>query len=325
MNLNHLRFFCEVSRTGSFTEAAKACCVTQPTLSNGILQLEDTLGAKLFVRTTRKVSLTPFGRHMLPTILQMLDVQNGIQQAAEQFLKPTGEPLGIGFSPLADMGLIKASVDSYAVGRESAQTFFKECYIDALYARLEDDQIALAVCPRTGNNTQNIGFNSAAFYREPVFVIQKDDDEITQHLPEKSLIDDLEKQTFVVTSDLCGHAPTIRNWFRHRGKTLREYPGQAVSYEVMQEWGALGIASAILPWSKINDINRAKVSALFIEADTEAMIEFDWIWKANSRHDEHILGFLDHCKTHLHPIIRKSHLSGEKFLFALNSDAAIPT
>lgn len=68
MNLNQLRYAKTVADTGSFTLAAEQCYVTQPTLSNGIAQLEQELGDKIFKRTTRTVSLTPFGEHIMPYI-----------------------------------------------------------------------------------------------------------------------------------------------------------------------------------------------------------------------------------------------------------------
>ena len=42
-----------LAETKSFVRAAEQCGVTQPTLSNGVAQLEDELGQKMFNRTTR--------------------------------------------------------------------------------------------------------------------------------------------------------------------------------------------------------------------------------------------------------------------------------
>lgn len=64
MNLSQLRFAQAVAELQSFSRAAEHCHVTQPSLSNGIAQLENELGGKLFERTTRSVHLTPFGKHL---------------------------------------------------------------------------------------------------------------------------------------------------------------------------------------------------------------------------------------------------------------------
>ena len=56
-----LRYFLAVAREGSITAAAQSLHVTQPTLSRQLMDLEDELGQKLFVRGAHHVSLTPEG------------------------------------------------------------------------------------------------------------------------------------------------------------------------------------------------------------------------------------------------------------------------
>jgi DNA-binding transcriptional LysR family regulator len=60
-----LRYFLAVAELGSFSRAAAKTNVTQPTLSVGIAKLEGEVGARLFERTTRRVSLTPAGSRFL--------------------------------------------------------------------------------------------------------------------------------------------------------------------------------------------------------------------------------------------------------------------
>ncbi|MBL8542354.1 MAG: LysR family transcriptional regulator [Hyphomonadaceae bacterium] len=60
-----LRYFLAVAELGSFSKAAARVSVTQPTLSVGIAKLEQEVGARLFERTTRRVSLTPAGSRFL--------------------------------------------------------------------------------------------------------------------------------------------------------------------------------------------------------------------------------------------------------------------
>jgi DNA-binding transcriptional LysR family regulator len=66
MQLDRLRYFHAVARAGSFTKAARALRVSQPSLSKTVRLLEEHEGVKLLDRTGRKgVELTPAGRRFL--------------------------------------------------------------------------------------------------------------------------------------------------------------------------------------------------------------------------------------------------------------------
>lgn len=59
--LRQLQFLVALGETGSFSRAAEACHVTQPTLSAGIKELEDLFGVPLAERESRGASLTHAG------------------------------------------------------------------------------------------------------------------------------------------------------------------------------------------------------------------------------------------------------------------------
>ncbi len=63
--IDKLEFLLALARERHFGRAAEACGVTQPTLSAGIKQLEDTLGILLVTRGSRFQSLTPEGERVL--------------------------------------------------------------------------------------------------------------------------------------------------------------------------------------------------------------------------------------------------------------------
>ncbi|MDE6629291.1 MAG: LysR family transcriptional regulator, partial [Muribaculaceae bacterium] len=66
MELRQLRYFIKTAETLNFSEAARACCVTQSTLSQQIKQLESELDTPLLTRTSHMVSLTEAGAELLP-------------------------------------------------------------------------------------------------------------------------------------------------------------------------------------------------------------------------------------------------------------------
>lgn len=65
MNIQHLQYVVEVARTGSITQAAENLFMGQPNLSKSIRDLENSLGIKIFRRTSRGVVPTPEGEEFL--------------------------------------------------------------------------------------------------------------------------------------------------------------------------------------------------------------------------------------------------------------------
>lgn len=65
MELRQLRYFVKVAEVLNFSEAARAMCVTQSTLSQQIKQLEDELGELLLMRSSHNVALTEAGKTIL--------------------------------------------------------------------------------------------------------------------------------------------------------------------------------------------------------------------------------------------------------------------
>ena len=73
MNTEQLRYFVSVARYRNFTETAREFYVTQPAVTHQISALEREVGARLFLRTTRNVSLTRAGELFLEDAKRILD------------------------------------------------------------------------------------------------------------------------------------------------------------------------------------------------------------------------------------------------------------
>jgi len=85
MELRKLEVFCKVVELKSFTRAAAAVMLSQPTVSEHIRSLEDELGQKLVDRLGRQVEPTPVGSLLYGYALKILRIQNEALQAIEQY------------------------------------------------------------------------------------------------------------------------------------------------------------------------------------------------------------------------------------------------
>ncbi|NUT89029.1 LysR family transcriptional regulator [Pseudomonas corrugata] len=62
LQLGSIELFCLAAEAGSFTAAAQVAGVTPAAVSRSIFRLEERLGSRLFVRTTRSIRLTDAGK-----------------------------------------------------------------------------------------------------------------------------------------------------------------------------------------------------------------------------------------------------------------------
>lgn len=91
LDLNDLRYFSLVAEHGGFSAVERLVHVSKSRLSRRISALEDQLGARLFQRSTRRLSLTEAGRALQSHAAAMLVEADAAQQAVAQL---RAEPVG---------------------------------------------------------------------------------------------------------------------------------------------------------------------------------------------------------------------------------------
>jgi DNA-binding transcriptional LysR family regulator len=90
--LANLESFVRSAETASFSDAARRLGLTPAAVSRNVAVLERNLGARLFHRSTRKLTLTDAGERFLLAIRDNLDE---LQQAISGMTTDGGEPAGV--------------------------------------------------------------------------------------------------------------------------------------------------------------------------------------------------------------------------------------
>jgi DNA-binding transcriptional LysR family regulator len=80
-SLRRLGVFVRVAELGSFTSAARQLGLTQPQVSRAVRELEQELRSTLFVRSTRRVALTPEGQRYLVGVRRALEALDDANDA----------------------------------------------------------------------------------------------------------------------------------------------------------------------------------------------------------------------------------------------------
>ena len=287
MKLRQIQFAAAVARTASFSAAADICNVTQPTLSSAVRLLELELGANLFDRTTRKVQLTAFGRHMVPYLESVLSARNEAQAAAKAFHDVDRRLLRIGVSPLADARLISMVAEPFLRLHPKWEVFFKECLLDDLSDRLASDTIDVAVLPKASVPD---AVQHQPFYREQMHYLPMNG--ISNDAGAPLRVAEVPDDPVIMTNGGCGLNQSLKAVLDSEGVSPPAYPGHAISYSVIQDWVWLGLGAAILPRSKLTDqVGTAK--PLVLTNGTPAEFEFCWCWRKEALEKPQVAAFLE--------------------------------
>ncbi len=100
MDIRQLELFCKVADLKSFSKAAEAISLTQPTASGHIKSLEDAFGLRLFDRLGREVALTQAGKILYDYAHQILALRQEAIQALQQFTGAMKGTLRLGGSTI---------------------------------------------------------------------------------------------------------------------------------------------------------------------------------------------------------------------------------
>lgn len=86
-----MRIFAKVAETESFAETARHLHMSAPAVTRAVAALEETIGARLFVRTTRSVKLTEAGSRYFEDCRRILaDIVEAEAAAAGSYATPSG-------------------------------------------------------------------------------------------------------------------------------------------------------------------------------------------------------------------------------------------
>jgi LysR family hydrogen peroxide-inducible transcriptional activator len=168
MELHQLRYFCAVVRTGSFTRAALEEGVAQPSLSQQIGKLEQSMGAKLFDRLGRTVQLTEYGRTLLPQALAILRQVNQARSTLESLRRSVGGHLSVGCIPTLTPYFLAPRLSDFARRFPDVELRLVEETTPKLVELLQAGKLDLALVGLPVNSPEML---CSELFQEPILVV----------------------------------------------------------------------------------------------------------------------------------------------------------
>lgn len=156
VELRHLRYFRALAEAGSFTRAAAAIGLRQPTLSHQIRQLEVALGAELFQRGRNACRLTAAGELLLPYVRRVLGDMEALRQVLDDQSALRRGSLTLAALPILGERLLPRALAAFHLAHPGIQVRVSEMSVDEMERALAAGlvELCLGTVSSMGNPTR---------------------------------------------------------------------------------------------------------------------------------------------------------------------------
>ena len=145
--LRQMRAFVAVAKTGHFTLAAEYLHITQSALSGLIKELEQTLGARVVDRSTRKIGLTDIGRELYPLFSQMIDDLDGALANVADHTRLKKGVVRIAAPQLMSCTLLPEAIAAYRALHPDIQVRLADTAVESVIARVLSGEADFGIGP----------------------------------------------------------------------------------------------------------------------------------------------------------------------------------
>ena len=145
MDLSSIEAFVTVAKCGSFSKASQRLHVTQPAISKRVATLETELGAQLFNRIARKISLTEAGKQLLPKAQQLVQQAQDLTVMVSNLSDEVSGNLSIAIAHHIGLHRMPPVLRQYHAQYPNVQLDIHFQDSDAAYLELLDGDIEFAI------------------------------------------------------------------------------------------------------------------------------------------------------------------------------------
>jgi len=145
IKLRDLEYLLAVAECGHFGKAARACHVSQPTLSGQLMKLEAQLGLTLVERRHKGVMLTPAGETLVQQARAVKMAAENFEQTARSLLEPLAGDLHVGLIPTIAPYLLPLVMADLARGLPAMEFYLYEEQTRSLLDRLDEGKLDMAI------------------------------------------------------------------------------------------------------------------------------------------------------------------------------------
>jgi LysR family transcriptional regulator, hydrogen peroxide-inducible genes activator len=240
MELHQLRYFIAVAETRNFTKAAARSNISQPSLSQQIINLEDELGQKLFQRLGRKTLLTPAGHMLLMRARKIVvEIDNAQKELSEN--PDIGERVSVGAIPTLAPYLLPKVIARCRMSHPNMEIATYEDFWPQLLEMVVQGEIDLALAPLPILDKRII---SEPLFKESLMLAVSLQHRLANK--EQITVKDLQNESFIMMGTASSVTGQIERFCgdHHFEPKIAHHSSQVATVKLLV---GLGLGIAILP------------------------------------------------------------------------------
>lgn len=240
MELHQLRYFVAVAETGNFTRASERSHITQPSLSQQILNLEKEIGHKLFHRLGRKAVLTEAGTTFLERARRILyEVENAAKELQDH--PALDRRITVGAVPTVAPYLVAPLIERCRETHPNLLIYMREDFRSDLSRAVIEGELDLAVVTLPVKDHR---LSIEPLLTEPLLLVVGKGHPLTGR--SEITANDLADETFVTMGDSSTLAAQIRSFCGDHNFTPK-VGYRCAQVSTLKLFVAMGAGISILP------------------------------------------------------------------------------
>lgn len=249
MQINQLRYFIEVARTGSMNQAASNLFISQPNLSKAISNLEEEFKIKIFDRTNRGVKLTKEGKDFLTYATYIINQIDNLERIYSDLSQESGFKLEISSMKLYTLGVtlseLYKKIESKKIKISLKETYKEKIIEDVFKMKSEIGIIALSNMQervfKGVLENRNLEFNPICKDRVYIYISKNNPlynnkvikaEDLNEYICVHLVEEPINALTYSVEADLLGFSNKDKSIYLNDKETITQFVLETNAYVV---------------------------------------------------------------------------------------------
>jgi LysR family hydrogen peroxide-inducible transcriptional activator len=291
MTITQLNYVLALDKSKNFTKAAKACKISQPSLSTQIQKLEEELGVEIFDRTKKPIKSTEIGKILINQFKVIIDESSNVSELIIKSKEKINKNIKFGISYTLEATLLPLFYESLISKFNNSNIKLTITSKDKLIKKLINNQLdfIITTTPRLKKELKVIPF----YYEPLMIVIPKKLQNFDLKIIEPNKINTNEILVPKKNNDLKKSIIKLFNTKKFNTKIKTD------NLETLLNLSLNGAGMSVLPYLFFEGLRDEKKSLVFNFSNPLPSREISMVFKKNSLKEDSILNIFQLIKKSL--------------------------